>query len=51
MFLKQIKYKIVNEFNIDKDLSKEDMKLLFNKKLLKVIFSIEKNWFGRCNFE
>lgn len=43
--MKQIKYKVVNEFNIDKNLSKEDMKLLFNKKLLKVIFSIEKDYF------
>lgn len=44
----KVKYKIVNEYNIKEGMSKEDMKLLFNKKLLKVIFSIEKNIYGRC---
>ncbi len=46
---KKVTYKIINEFNVDKDKTKDDLKLSFNKKLLKVILSIEKNVYGRCN--
>ena len=33
---------------MNKELSEQEKKLLFNKKLLKVIISTEKNTFGRC---
>lgn len=48
--MKKINYKIINEFNIDKNTTKEEFKLLFNKKLLKVILSKEKNNYERHNF-
>lgn len=46
---KKVTYKIINEFKMDNDKTKDDLKLLFNKKLLKVILSLEKNVYGRCN--
>lgn len=42
------KTKNKNEFKMNKELSEQEKKLLFNKKLLKVIISTEKNIFGRC---
>ncbi len=47
--MKKITYKIINEFNTNENNTKEDLKLIFNKKLLKVILSKEKNIYGRCN--
>ena len=38
-----------NEFKMNKELSEKEKKQLFNKKLLKVIISTEKNIYGRCN--
>lgn len=49
-YLKKIIYKIKNEFKKDDNMTEEELKLLFNKKLLKVILSIEKSDYGRCNF-
>ncbi|MDD6224394.1 MAG: hypothetical protein PUB18_05290 [bacterium] len=48
--MKKIIYKIKNEFKKDDNMTEEELKLLFNKKLLKVILSIEKSDYGRCNF-
>lgn len=37
-----IKYQIINEDNIGKNMSLDEKKLLFNKKLLQVILKLEK---------
>lgn len=46
---KKVTCNIINVFNVDKDKTKEDLKLIFNKKLLKVIISTEKNFYEGCN--
>ena len=41
----KIVYRIKNEFNVVNTMTESELKLLFNKKLLKIIFLIEeKDW-------
>ena len=47
---KHVTYKIVNEFKIDNNKTNDDLKLIFNKKLLKVILLLEKNIYDYYNF-
>lgn len=39
---KDTKYKIINEFHTSGEMSKSEIKMLFNQKLLKVILALEK---------
>ena len=48
--MKKIIYKIKNEFKKDDNMTEEELKFIFNKKLLKVILSIEKSDYGHCDF-
>ena len=41
--LKKITYNVISLFNNDKNMTEEQIKSMFNKKLLRVILSIEKN--------